>query len=124
MKPGSLAEDLASSAPPSAYLFHERARQAQGPQPHRMERSMSAQVERLGREAMQLSPDERVRLVEIVLDSLEGRMGECSFGAEEEARLGELWDEGIASGPGEALSMEEIIARAKLGMTSTPRRKS
>lgn len=73
---------------------------------------------------MQLSPDERVRLVEIVLDSLEGRMGECAFSAEEEARLGELWDEGIASGPGEALSMEEIIARAKLGMTSTPRRKS
>ena len=82
---------------------------------------MSAQVERLGREAMQLSPDERVRLVEIVLGSLEGRMGECSFGAEEEVRLGELWDEGIASGPGEALSMEEIIARAKSGMPSGQR---
>jgi hypothetical protein len=86
-----------------------------------MKRSMSAQVERLGREAMQLSPDERVKLVEIVLDSLEGRMGECSFGAEAEVRLGELWDEGIASGPGEALSMEEIIARAKSGMPSGQR---
>ena len=83
---------------------------------HRMERSMSAQVERLGREAMQLSPDERVRLVEIVLDSLEGRMDEHTFGVEEEAQLGELWDEGIASGPGDALSMEEIIALAKSGM--------
>jgi hypothetical protein len=77
---------------------------------------MSAQVERLGREAMQLSPDERVRLVEIVLDSLEGRMGECAFGPEQEARLGELWDEGVASGPGETLSMEQIITRAKSGM--------
>jgi hypothetical protein len=85
-------------------------------QTHRMERSMSAQVERLGREAMQLSPDERVRLVEIVLDSLEGRVDEYTFGVEEEARVGELWDEGIASGPGEALSMEEIIALAKSGM--------
>ncbi len=52
----------------------------------------------------------------MVLDSLEGRMGECAFGAEEESRLGELWDDGIASGPGEALTMEEIIARAKSGM--------
>ena len=77
---------------------------------------MSAQIERLCREAMQLSTDERVRLIEAVLDSLEGRMGECGFGAEEEARLGELWDEGLASGPGEALSMEEIIALAKSGM--------
>ena len=82
---------------------------------------MSAQVERLGREAMQLSPDERVRLVEIVLNFLEGRMGECAFGAEEEARLGELWDEGIASGPGEALTMGEIIALAKSGMPSAER---
>ena len=77
---------------------------------------MSAQVERLGREAMQLSPDERVRLVEIVLDSLEGRMGECEFNPDEQARLGELWDEGVASGPAEPLSIQEIIARAKLGM--------
>jgi hypothetical protein len=81
-----------------------------------MEGSMSAQVERLGREAMRVSPDEGVRLVEIVLHSLEGRMGECAFGPEEEARLGEPWDDGIASWPGEALSMEEIIARAKSGM--------
>ena len=48
-------------------------------------------------------------------------MGECSFGAEEEVRLGELWDEGIASGPGEALSMEEIIARAKSRMAGGQR---
>jgi hypothetical protein len=81
-----------------------------------MERSMSAQVERLGREAMRLSPDERVRLVEIVLDSLEGRMDEHTFGGEEEVRLGELWDDGVASGPGEALTMEEIIARTQSGM--------
>ncbi len=74
---------------------------------------MSAQVERLGKEAMQLSPDDRVRLVEIVIASLEEQTGEPEFGAAEKARLGELWDEGIASGPGELLSMQEIIDRLR-----------
>jgi putative addiction module component (TIGR02574 family) len=77
--------------------------------------SEQAQVERLGREALELPPEERLRLIEIVLDSLEARTDAPSFSAEEEARLGELWDEGLASGPGEALSVEEIIARAKSG---------
>jgi len=74
---------------------------------------MSAQVERLGREAMQLSPDDRMKLVEIVLTSLEEQVDRREFSAEEKARLGELWDEGIASGPGELLTMQEIIDRAR-----------
>ncbi len=74
---------------------------------------MSAQVERLGREAMQLSPDDRMKLVEIVLTSLEGQVDRREFSAEEKDRLGELWDEGIASGPGELLTMQEIIDKAR-----------
>lgn len=54
-----------------------------------------------------------MKLVQIVLDSLDGAKGRREFSAEEEARLGELWDEGIASGPGEALTMQEIVERAR-----------
>ncbi|MGO9172022.1 MAG: hypothetical protein ACLP7P_08670 [Rhodomicrobium sp.] len=74
---------------------------------------MSAQVERLVREVMQLSTHDRIKLVEIVLASLEEQTDECEFSAEEKARLGELWDEGVASGPGELLTMREIIDKAR-----------
>jgi hypothetical protein len=38
-----------------------------------MEQPMSVQVEKLSREAMLLSPERRLRLVENLLQSLEGR---------------------------------------------------
>ena len=80
---------------------------------------MSAHVDRLsGSDG--LFPDERVRPVEIVLDSLKGEWA-ARIRRGEEARLGELWDEGIASGPGEALDDGEIIALVKSGLPSAER---
>jgi putative addiction module component (TIGR02574 family) len=74
---------------------------------------MSAVLARLSREALELSPDERMQLVEAVLASLDSHAEGSDLSPEEKKRLGELWDEGIASGPGENLSMVELIEKAR-----------
>jgi hypothetical protein len=74
---------------------------------------MSANLDRLSRDALQLSVEEKMQLVETVLESLGSDAGRGELGPEETKRLGELWDEGIASGPGESLPIAELIARAR-----------
>jgi hypothetical protein len=74
---------------------------------------MSANLDRLSHEALQLSAEEKMQLVEAVLESLASDAERGELGPEEKRRLGELWDEGIASGPGENQPMAELIARAR-----------
>jgi len=75
---------------------------------------MSSNLDRLSREVLELSAGEKVQLVEAVLESLSRDAGSGDLSPEEQERLGELWDEGIASGSGESLPIEELIAKAKL----------
>lgn len=58
---------------------------------------MSANLDRLSHEALELSAEEKMQLVEAILESLDS--GELS--PERKKRLEELWDEGIASGRAE-----------------------
>ncbi len=74
---------------------------------------MNANLARLSREAMKLSAEEKVQLVETVLESLARDADDGDLSTEQKQRLGELWDEGAASGSGENLSIAELIARAK-----------
>ncbi len=79
---------------------------------------MSSNLDRLSREVLELSADEKVQLVEAVLASLARDADSSDLSQEQQQRIGELWDEGIASGPGESLSMAELIAQAKSGVPS------
>ncbi len=76
---------------------------------------MSVNLARLSREALELSAEEKMRLIEAILESLDSNPDGGDLSPEQKQGLGELWDEGIASGPGESLSMAELIAKARSG---------
>jgi hypothetical protein len=73
---------------------------------------MNADLARISREALELSAEEKMQLVEALLGSLTSD-ADGDLNPEEKKRLGELWDDGIASGPGESLSITELIAKAR-----------
>lgn len=64
-------------------------------------------LSQLRRDVPELSAEEKVQLVEAVLGSLPHEAS--SLDLSKKQRLGELWDEGIASGPRENLPMAAPI---------------